>query len=87
MHKGGRDMMTKNSDALRGLPASPIAALPPPAERARIRKMFGVSQAQLAAAVRVSRKTIYTWERGTAEPTGAKRDEYAAILAAWMNHE
>jgi DNA-binding XRE family transcriptional regulator len=76
-------MMAKEN----GLPMTPVPSLPPPDERAKIRKMYGVTQAQLAAAVRVSRKTIYTWEAGTAEPTGAKRDEYAAILAAWQRHE
>jgi DNA-binding transcriptional regulator YiaG len=79
-------MMT-NSDALKGLPRSPIADLPEPKERARLRKAFGVTQTQLASALRVSRKTVYTWEAGTAKPTGAKRDEYAAILAAWQSRE
>jgi DNA-binding transcriptional regulator YiaG len=78
--------MTRN-DRLRGLPATPVPALPPPDQRAKLRKMFGVTQAQLATALRISRKTVYTWEAGTAEPTGAKRDEYAAILATWQAHE
>jgi DNA-binding transcriptional regulator YiaG len=78
--------MTRN-EALRGLPAIPVPALPPPSERAGIRKQYGVTQAQLAEVLRVSRKTIYTWESGTAEPTGANRDQYAAILAAWQTHE
>jgi DNA-binding transcriptional regulator YiaG len=85
MHKGGHDMT--GNEALRGLPTTPVAALPIPSERAEIRKQYGVTQAQLAAALRVSRKTIYTWEAGTAEPTGAKRDQYAAVLAAWQRYE
>jgi DNA-binding transcriptional regulator YiaG len=78
--------MTRN-EALRGLPDSPIVTLPPPGERAELRKQFGVTQAQLATALHISRKTVWSWESGIAEPTGAKRDQYAAILAAWQNHE
>jgi DNA-binding transcriptional regulator YiaG len=78
--------MTRN-EILRGLPATPIAALPPPGERAALRKQYGVTQAQLAAVLRISRKTLGTWEAGTAKPTGAKRDQYAAVLAAWQKRE
>jgi len=78
--------MTRNS-SLHGLPAVPVPALPPPSERAALRKKFGVTQVILARTLRISRKTLWTWETGTAEPTGAKRDEYAAILAAWQAHE
>jgi DNA-binding transcriptional regulator YiaG len=79
-------MMTKD-EPLRGLPTTPVAPLPPPGERAALRRRFGVTQERLANSLRISRKTLWTWERGTAEPTGAKRDEYAAILAAWQKHE
>jgi DNA-binding transcriptional regulator YiaG len=64
-----------------------VPELPSPAERIRLRKLFGVSQARLAASMLIARKTIIRWEAGTAEPTGEKRNEYAAILSAWAETE
>jgi DNA-binding XRE family transcriptional regulator len=66
---------------------APIASLPEPAERARLRKRFGVSQQRLATNLGVSRKTIIRTEAGQTEPTGEFRTEYAAILAAWAETE
>lgn len=61
----------------------PIKPLPAPAERVRLREAFGVTRTALAASLRVTRKTVYTWETGKGEPTGNNRTEYAAILSAW----
>lgn len=65
----------------------PISPLPEPAERARLRNAFGVSQSRLAASLHVSRKTIIRTEQGLTEPTGEFRNEYAAILEAWAQTE
>lgn len=62
---------------------SPVAALPEPAERIRLRKIFDVSQAELAQECAVTRKTVYAWEHGLSEPTGRKRARYAEILRVW----
>ena len=64
----------------------PVAALPDAAERARLRKAFGVTQAQLAAALHVARQTVIAWEKGS-EPAGRQRDDYAAVLSAWQETE
>ncbi len=58
----------------------PISILPVPAERIRLRQRFGITQEELAQALGVTRKSVRTWERGTAEPTGAHRRKYANIL-------
>jgi DNA-binding XRE family transcriptional regulator len=60
----------------------PVPELPPASERRRLREHFGVTQAELAETVRVSRQTIVAWERGS-EPTGDKRVKYARILNRW----
>jgi DNA-binding XRE family transcriptional regulator len=65
----------------------PVPPLPPPRERARLRRVFGVTQQKLADAIGVSRKTVNEWERGTTEPSGSNRTEYAAVLAAWKETE
>lgn len=63
----------------------PLEPLPIPAERVRLREAFGVTRTALAESLRVTRKTIYTWETGKGEPTGSNRAEYAAILSAWTD--
>jgi DNA-binding transcriptional regulator YiaG len=65
----------------------PVAKLPEPSERKRLREAFGINQTTLAASLKVDRKTIARWEAGTSEPTGANRTEYAAILHAWTETE
>lgn len=65
----------------------PISPLPEPAERVRLRKLFGVTQIMLATELGVSRKTIVRTEQGLTEPTGEFRNEYAAILSAWAQTE
>lgn len=69
------------------LAANPIAILPEPAERIRLRKAFGIAQIRLAAEMKVSRKTIWEWETGNSEPTGDNRERYARILALWNTRE
>lgn len=65
----------------------PIAPLPEPAERVRLRMLFAVTQAELASEMHVTRKTVYAWEHGISEPGGSNRQRYAALLAAWARNE
>lgn len=65
----------------------PVMRLPEPAERMRLRELYGVSQSHLARALNVSRRTVYAWEHGTIEPAGDNRDNYAAVLSAWQKTE
>lgn len=55
-------------------------ALPPPAERERLRKAHGLTQEQVAAALDVRRATIVSWESGKTEPRPPKRDAYQRLL-------
>lgn len=66
---------------------NPIPSLPEPRERMRLRMAFGVTQAQIARELGVTRKSIYRWETGESEPTGTNRIEYARILDAWKRKE
>ena len=52
------------------------------AEMKARRKAAGLTQAQLAARVRVSRVTIGKWERGDSAPTWAQWDRWLANVAA-----
>lgn len=65
----------------------PLPALPEPAERARLRALFGVTQAELAAEMQVTRKAVYAWEHGISDPTGERRAKYARLLARWAETE
>jgi DNA-binding XRE family transcriptional regulator len=65
----------------------PVMRLPEPAERIRLRELYGVTQSQLARSLTVSRRTVYAWEHGTIEPTGDNRSNYAAVLSAWAATE
>ncbi|MFB8775828.1 helix-turn-helix domain-containing protein [Streptomyces broussonetiae] len=60
---------------------SPATPLPPPKERRRLREAAGLTQAQLATRVGVSRATVRTWETGRTTPHGRKREAYAKQLA------
>lgn len=66
---------------------TPVSRLPEPDERIRLRVLFGVTQDELADEVGVSRKTVYAWEHGLSNPTGRKREAYAAVLTAWAQKE
>lgn len=68
-------------------PAAALAAraeerrrLPSPALRKAIREHAGVTVAELAQVVGVSRQAIYRWEQGTRTPRGAVMHVYLAVL-------
>lgn len=63
----------------------PIPDLPPVRERRKLRERFGVTMQELADTIGVSRMTIHRWERGSKEPAGKNREEYAKILQAWKD--
>ncbi|MFE0418330.1 telomere-associated protein Tap [Streptomyces tendae] len=54
--------------------------LPTPAERKRLREAAGLSQEQIAKALRSRRETIGNWESGVTEPRPPKRAAYARLL-------
>ena len=54
--------------------------LPEPAQRARLRTDYGLSQAEVAEALGVARNTVAGWESGRSEPQGATRAAYAKLL-------
>ena len=55
--------------------------LPPPAERARLRRAAGLSQQQVAAALGLKRReTVADWETGRSEPRPPKRSAYLRLL-------
>ncbi|WEV23755.1 helix-turn-helix transcriptional regulator [Streptomyces sp. 71268] len=55
--------------------------LPPPAERARLRRAAGLSQEQVARALGLKRAvTVSDWERGTSEPRPPRRTAYRQLL-------
>ncbi|MGW3243805.1 telomere-associated protein Tap [Streptomyces sp. NPDC001070] len=54
--------------------------LPEPAERARLRTEYGLTQAEVAGALDVTRTTVAGWEAGRSEPQGATRAAYARLL-------
>jgi transcriptional regulator with XRE-family HTH domain len=65
----------------------PIPELPNPAERARLRNLFGVTQSELAAEIGVVRQMVNRYESGRSEPVGDNRINYAIILNAWAETE
>jgi DNA-binding XRE family transcriptional regulator len=54
--------------------------LPPPRVRRAIREARGVTQAEAAAALSVSRQTLIHWERGERGPRSASAERYALLL-------
>ncbi|MFF8960847.1 telomere-associated protein Tap [Streptomyces sp. NPDC014894] len=54
--------------------------LPPPSERERLRKAHGLTQDQVAGALKVRRPTIVSWESGKTEPRPPQREAYARLL-------
>ncbi|KMS72131.1 transcriptional regulator [Streptomyces leeuwenhoekii] len=54
--------------------------LPPPEERKRLREAAGLSQEQIAKALKSRRETIGNWEAGITEPRPPKRAAYARLL-------
>jgi DNA-binding XRE family transcriptional regulator len=58
------------------------AKLPPPAERARIRRESGATLRDVAAELGVSPMTVARWEAGTVHPRLDQAAAYARLLAA-----
>ncbi|MEU3465640.1 helix-turn-helix domain-containing protein [Streptomyces sp. NPDC006733] len=56
------------------------AALPPPAERKRLRVAHGLTIDEVAKALEVRRATVSGWESGKTEPRPPERDAYARLL-------
>ncbi|WP_344497367.1 telomere-associated protein Tap [Streptomyces enissocaesilis] len=54
--------------------------LPTPGERKRLREAAGLSQEQIAKALKSRRETIGNWESGETEPRPPKRAAYARLL-------
>lgn len=54
--------------------------LPSPKERRRLREAKSLSEAQVAAAVGVTRATVRAWETGRTSPRGRKREAYARLI-------
>jgi DNA-binding XRE family transcriptional regulator len=66
---------------------TPIAELPLPAERLRLRELFGITKTSIARELGVSRQTVWAWETGETEPTGINRERYARLLTSWAGTE
>ncbi|MBB1242719.1 helix-turn-helix transcriptional regulator [Streptomyces durbertensis] len=71
--------MSELFDAVDALVAS-RAALPPPAERKRLRAAHGLTIDEVATALKVRRATVSGWESGKTEPRPPERDAYARLL-------
>ncbi|MET8479243.1 helix-turn-helix transcriptional regulator [Streptomyces clavifer] len=71
--------MSELFDAVDALLAS-RAALPPPAERKRLRAAHGLTIDEVATALKVRRATVSGWESGKTEPRPPERDAYARLL-------
>ncbi|MDJ0345863.1 helix-turn-helix transcriptional regulator [Streptomyces sp. H10-C2] len=56
------------------------SVLPSPAERERLRKAHGLTQDELADALRIRRATVVSWEKGKTEPRPPQREAYARLL-------
>ncbi|WP_405715960.1 helix-turn-helix domain-containing protein [Streptomyces sp. NBC_00046] len=56
--------------------------LPSPKERRRLREAKSLSEAQVAAAVGVTRATVRSWETGRTTPRGRKREAYARLISS-----
>ncbi|MBW5422283.1 helix-turn-helix domain-containing protein, partial [Streptomyces sp. BG9H] len=56
------------------------AALPPPAERKRLRAAHGLTIDEVATALKVRRATVSGWESGKTEPRPPERNAYARLL-------
>ncbi|MGV9419938.1 telomere-associated protein Tap [Streptomyces sp. NPDC003674] len=54
--------------------------LPGPAERRRLREAAGLTQTQIAAALKTRRETVANWELGKTEPRPPQRAAYARLL-------
>ncbi|MFD0353637.1 helix-turn-helix transcriptional regulator [Streptomyces sp. NPDC127110] len=68
------------AEARRKKPKANVETLPPPEERKRVRKAYGITQADVADSVGVHRITVSAWERGTYDPTGDARARYMRLF-------
>jgi DNA-binding transcriptional regulator YiaG len=57
-----------------------LKRLPAPRDRRRIRERAGISQADVASALDVSRIAVLRWERGDRTPRGATLVAYVKLL-------
>ncbi|MGW1088923.1 telomere-associated protein Tap [Streptomyces sp. NPDC002596] len=71
--------MSELFDAVDALIAS-ASPLPAPAERERLRRAHGLTQDQVAKALKVRRATVVSWESGKTEPRPPQREAYARLL-------
>ncbi|WP_405827016.1 telomere-associated protein Tap [Streptomyces sp. NBC_00105] len=65
-------------DLLTGEPA-----MPPPAERARLREAAGITQARLAQVLQTTTQSVKNWEAGRSEPRPPRRQAYQRLLDGW----
>ena len=70
-------MITKLEGKRKKPPGKP---LPEPAERKRIRTVYGVSIQAVADVIGVSRMSVSMWERGSTEPVGDNAIKYGQLL-------
>ncbi|MFF3150714.1 helix-turn-helix domain-containing protein, partial [Streptomyces sp. NPDC057927] len=59
---------------------TPETPLPSPKECRRLREAQSLSQADVAAALGVTRATVRSWENGRTTPRGTNRDAYVRLL-------
>ncbi|MER5373363.1 helix-turn-helix transcriptional regulator [Streptomyces sp. NPDC002553] len=71
--------MSELFDRIDALVAS-RSALPPPAERKRLRQAHGLTLDEVASALDVRRATVSGWEAGKTEPRPPEREAYARLL-------
>ncbi|MGP3950982.1 helix-turn-helix transcriptional regulator [Streptomyces sp. 7N604] len=71
--------MSERFDAIDALLARPTE-LPPPDVRAELRRADGLTQAEVAEAIGVSRLQVIRWEQGQAVPRRKHRAAYAHLL-------
>ncbi|MEU9489310.1 helix-turn-helix transcriptional regulator [Streptomyces decoyicus] len=57
--------------------------LPPPAERKRLREAAGLTQQQVATALRTKRETVNGWETGRTTPRPPRLAAYQHLLNGW----
>jgi DNA-binding transcriptional regulator YiaG len=78
--KKERQMMREALDAELEKAAARPSDLPPPEERARLRKALKLKQSQIANILGVHRLTVSAWERGEYDPKGDTRRLYIELL-------